>query len=158
MRKITILLVCVVGAVDVAVPATLQPLNVRNGLWQMTETVAWTGVPPELQAALANGQTHSYQSCVKPEDLSTNPWAEGSGEKCVWTVITSTGTDMEVQGTGCNMGAQMGMTAEVHGKIHVVDKQDGTGSFDVTLSGNGQTLRGHASYTGKWIAPSCPTQ
>ena len=154
MRRPAITLVCLVGAA-VAVPATLQPLNVKTGLWQMTETVAWTGLPPELQGALANGRARSYNSCVKPENLSTNPWAEGSGEKCMWTVISSTGTDMEVQGTGCDMGSQLGMLAEAHGKIHVVDTQNGTGSFDVTLTGNGHTLKGRASYTGKWVAPNC---
>jgi hypothetical protein len=48
--------------------------------------------------------------------------------------------------------------AEAHGTMHVVDSQDGTGSIDITLSGNGLTAQGHASYTGKWVAPSCPAE
>lgn len=158
MRRSMITLICLGSAASIAVPATLQPLNVKTGLWQMTVAIAWSGLPPQLQGALANGQTRSYQSCVKPEDLSTNPWAAGSGDGCAWTVISSTGTDMDVKGTGCNIGEPFGMLAEVRGKIHVADPENGTGSFDVTLTGNGQTVRGHASYTGKWAAPTCPAE
>src|SRR5579875_1975859 len=114
----------------VAFAAGLHPLEVKTGLWQMTETVAWTGLPPQLDAAMANGRLHSYQSCVTSEDLSTNPWAAGSNAKCNWTVLNSTGTDMQVRGTSCDFGRDYGMTAEVNGKIHVLDSRDGIGSFD----------------------------
>ena len=48
------------------------------------------------------------------------------------------------------------MIAEAHGKIHVIDSENGTGSFDIALSGNGQTMNGHATYTGKWSGSTCP--
>src|SRR5690348_2778297 len=97
-------------ALTVAIAATLHPLNVKPGLWQMTVTTTWKGLPPQFASAMANGRTHTYQTCVKPEDLSTNPWAAGSGEKCTWSVLESTGTDMEVRGTSCDMGGEYGMT------------------------------------------------
>jgi hypothetical protein len=65
--------------------------------------------------------------------------------------------DMDVKGVGCDIGME-GMTAEVHGKIHLVDAKDGTGSFEVSLSGNGQTLTGHSSFTGKWVRATCPAE
>lgn len=138
-----------------AVAAAFHPLNVKTGLWQMTETATWNGLPPQLNDAMGNGRANSYQTCVTTEDLKTNPWAEGSSEKCRWTVLTSTGTDMEVRGTSCDMGSEFGMTAEVHGKIHVLDSENGTGSFDITMNGNGQTVTGHATFTGKWVGSSC---
>ena len=134
----------------------LIPLNVKTGLWQITETVAWTGLPPQLAGAM-DGRATKYESCVKAKNLSSNPWAEGSGDKCTWTALNSNGTDMGVQGKSCQFGKEYGMTADVEGKIHVIDSQDGTGSFDITLTGNGQTMKGHATYTGKWIGASCPT-
>jgi hypothetical protein len=135
---------------------TLHPLDVKTGLWQMAETVTWTGLPPQFAAAMKNGQTLNYKSCVKATDLNTNPWTNGADEKCVWTVLNSTGTDMEVRGTSCDLGKNYGMTADAHGKIHILDSENGTGSFEVTLTGNGQTMHGHAAYTGKWISASCP--
>jgi Protein of unknown function (DUF3617) len=133
-----------------------HPLNVKTGLWQMTETVTWTGLPPQYASMMKNGQPRKYKTCVKTEDLTSNPWAEGSGEKCVWTVLKSTATDIEVRGTSCDLGKEFGMTADAHGTIHVVDSENGSGSFAIILTGNGQTMNGHAAYTGKWIGASCP--
>ena len=139
-----------------ATSANLVPLNVNTGSWQMTETITWTGLPEQYAAVLQNGAPVHYKSCVKTKDLSSNPWADGSRDKCSWTVLKSTGTDMEVQSTACDLGKDFGMTAQTHGKIHVTDPQNGTGSFEVTLTGNGQTMHGHADYTGKWIGATCP--
>lgn len=146
------------SAANTRVKATsenITPLNVNTGLWQMTQKVTWTGLPPQYAATLQNSVPHQYKSCVKAKDLNSNPWADGSGEKCSWTTLNSTGSDMEVTGTMCDMGKEWGMTADVHGKIHIIDSQNGTGSFDVTLTGNGQTMHGHADYTGKWVGATC---
>jgi len=156
-KAIAAALLCLAASLAYSAAGNMQPLNVKTGLWQMTETVTWTGLPPQMASAMNNGRTIKYKSCVKTKDLSSNPWADGSGEKCAWTVLNSTGTDMEVRGTSCNLGKDYGMTAEVHGKVHVLDSENGTGSFAVTLTGNGQTMNGDASYTGKWIGASCPT-
>ena len=132
----------------------LQPLNVKTGLWHMTKAVMWTGLPPQM-AALMKGQTTSYNSCITPKDLNSNPWANGSGDACTWTVLNSTSTDMELQGTSCNFG-NSGMTGEVQGTIHIIDSQNGTGSMMVTVSGNGQAMHGLATYTGQWVSATCP--
>jgi len=139
-----------------ATAGNVQPLNVKPGLWQITRTATWTGLPPQIAAVMKNGLPIKYNSCVKARDLTTNPWVNGSEEKCVWTVLNSTGTDMEVRGSSCNLGKEYGMTAEVHGKLHVVDPEDGTGSFAMTVTGNGQTMNGNAVYTGKWVGANCP--
>lgn len=145
-----------VGYLTFADSQSVQPLRANTGLWQMTETITWTGLPPQMAAAMANGRMLHYTSCVTSKDLQSNPWANGSRQQCTWTVLNSTPNDMEVKGTNC-MGMQ-GMTAEAQGKIHLTDAKDGTGSFDITMSGNGQTLMGHATYTGKWIGATCPAQ
>jgi hypothetical protein len=155
MKKRIVALTSLAAIIAVALAASLQSLNAKTGWWQITETINWTGLPPGAPMAMANGKTISYHSCVKPEDLSTNPWAHGSHESCTWTVVSSNGTDMDVRGNSCEMGKDMGMTADVHGKIHIVDPENGTGSFDITVTGNGQTIQGHASYVGKWVGASC---
>jgi len=146
-----------VGYLAAAVPQSVQPLKASTGLWQMTVTTTWTGLPPEMANMMANGRTRSYTSCVKPEDLRSNPWGRGDREQCTWTVLASTETDMDLKGTSCNIGMQ-GMTADILGKIHLSDEKNGTGSFDVSLSSHGQTAMGHASYTGKWVSSTCPTE
>jgi len=158
MRKSIVLAAALcVGYLASALSQSVQPLKASTGLWQMTEKMSWVGLPPEMAALMGNGKTHSYTTCVKTEDLSSNPWAEGSDQKCKWTVVTSTATDMDIKGTGCNVGMN-GMTAEVRGKIHLLDSKNGTGAFDISMSGNGQSLTGHASYTGKWVNSACPAE
>src|ERR1700756_1994724 len=126
---------------------TAQPLNAKTGLWQITMTVAWTGLPPQYAAMMKNAQPTKYNSCIKAKDLNSNPWAE-PGAHCAWTVLKSNGTDMEVQGSSCQKGNG---TVDAHGTVHMSDSQDGTGTFDLTLTTNGQTMKGHATYTGKWL-------
>jgi hypothetical protein len=158
----TRLLALAIGSAGFAVFAAaqqFQPLNVKTGMWQMTKKIAWTGLPPQLAGMMkAAPQTTQYNSCVTTASLRSNPWANGSGDNCTWNVVSSTSTDMEVTGTGCRLGANNGMTGQVHGQIHIVDSTDGTGSMTVTLIGNGQTATGQASYTGKWISASCPAK
>jgi hypothetical protein len=157
MRKlIRAAVICGVASLVFAAEGDVHPLNVKTGLWQMTETITWTGLPPQYAAMMKNGRAINYKSCVTTKDLNSNPWGGGSGEKCVWTVLKSTGTDMEVEAKSCQMGKDWGMTAQAHGTIHVVDTENGTGSFAITLTGNGQTMNGHAAYTGKWVSVSCP--
>jgi len=110
MRKaIAVVGLCFAASLALTAAGNMQPLNVKTGLWQMTQSVTWTGLPPQLAAAMKNGQIVRYKSCVKDKDLNGNPWANGSGEKCVWTVLNSNGTDMEVKGTSCEMGKEYGM-------------------------------------------------
>lgn len=155
-RTLLVTMIGLAASVVFAASGKFQPLNVKTGLWQMTEAVTWTGLPPQM-AGMVRGMTPTvkYKTCVKPKDLNTNPWGNGPNEKCTWTVLNSTGTDMEVRGTSCDLGKDYGMTADVHGKIHVLDSENGTGSMEVTLTGNGQTMNGHASYTGKWLGAAC---
>jgi hypothetical protein len=137
----------------------LQPLKVKTGLWQTTSTVKFTGLPPQMAA----GQnSHSdFKSCLKQEDLEPNKWttAELGGLKCSsLTVLKSTGTDIEVEGKGCDVGE--GLTAEGRGKFHVVDPEHVTGSLDATWSGNtpygNLSVHGHGDYVEKWIGATCP--
>ena len=145
------------GSAEPPKPAKVVPINVplnaKTGLWQMTQTVTWTGLPPQMASAM--NRTTTYKSCITTKDLSTNPWSNGSHDNCTWTVLHSTGSDMEVKGTSCDLGKDYAMKADVHGTIHLSDSENGTGTMAVTLTGNGQTMNGNASYTGKWIGASC---
>lgn len=135
------------------------PLKAALGLWQITQTVNWTGLPPQMAAMMQQmSPTNTYKSCVKKKDLSTNPWAEGSHEKCVWTALSSTATDMDVQATSCKFGNndRYPTTANLHGHITMSDSEHGIGHFDVDMNAMGQTMHGHATYTGTWIAATCP--
>jgi hypothetical protein len=143
-------------AASLAFAATekLQPLNVKTGLWQTTMTAKYTGLPPQMAAAV--NPTMTYKGCIKPKDLSTNEWV--TGFKCSsWTVLKSTGTDMEAEGKACAVGN--GMTADGHGKFHALDSEHLTGTIDADFTGftgNGSTVHLHADYTSNWLGATCP--
>jgi len=155
--RLLLAVVCCVAFGVFAGAGPLTPLNVKTGLWLITKVTTWADLPPEMPAMMKVPRKVSYSSCVTPQNLTSNPWADGSGEHCSWTVLNSNGTDMEVQGSGCTMGN--GTTAQVHGQIHVVDSENGTGSVTLALNaGNGRVMNGVASYTGKWVGASCPAK
>src|SRR5947209_5220615 len=80
-----------------------QPLNVKPGLWQVAVTNNLNG----------SEHTNSYKKCVTAKDLNTNPWANGSDDKCDWTVVNSTASDMELRGASCEIGKNFGMDTSV---------------------------------------------
>jgi hypothetical protein len=82
MRKaIAVAAICLAASLATAA-GDVQPLNAKTGLWQMTQIMTWTGLPPQYAAAMRNGQPMKYKSCVKEKDLSSNPFAPGSGLEC----------------------------------------------------------------------------
>jgi hypothetical protein len=142
MRKIVLL--CAPGLwTAIAFGAgNLHPLNVKPGLWQMTMT-ARMGAPMH------------YKSCLKPKDLTAAAWTKGMGlSGCTWKVLNSTSTDIELQTTGCEKDSN-GTTMQLHGKVHAIDSENTTGSFDISLTDNGQAISNHADLTGKWIGATC---
>ena len=146
--------ICLAACLVFAATEKIQPLNAKTGLWQTTQTVKLTGLPPEVAAGV--NPTMTYQSCFKPEDLSTSERVkEKAGLKCSsWNVLKSTASDIEAQASGCDMGH--GLMAAGHGNIHLADSEHMTGSIDYTMTGLEQPVQDHASYTSKWIGTTCP--
>jgi Protein of unknown function (DUF3617) len=162
MRKtLFVAVICLVASVFLAATGAFTPLDVKTGLWEVTSTtkVDATGLPPQMAQIVAMmnaAPPHTWKSCVTPKQLNTNPWANGSDEKCTWTVLNSTATDMEVKGTSCMMGRNQGMNSEGTIKIHALDSEHVQATLDGTLTGNGFTAKEHATMTGKWLGATCP--
>jgi hypothetical protein len=147
------------SASAVAASNQITPLNMKTGLWQTTMTGKYTGLPPQIAAAL--NPTHTYKTCTKPEELTRNEWAKGIiGLKCSSvTVLRSTATDTDIAAKGCEAGN--GMTAEGHGKFHLAGSGQLTGTMDVTFTGNtpfggNGPVQMHSDFNSTWIGASCP--
>jgi len=124
--------------------ATLEPLNVKPGLWQVTMTNTINGAP--------RPNTNSYKSCVKKEDLDKYPFSDPK-DKCTWTVRTSTGSKMEASGTCTPEGV-----GKVDFNIHVEapDTENIKGTGQLTIDGPGGSMTGNYSVTAKWASSTCP--
>ena len=180
MRKIlSSTLICLSAEVVLLAAGKVQPLNVKTGLWQVSTTTTMSGlpdIPPEMQARLdqmtpeqrakmeammksrfgGTPQTSSYKKCVTKEELESNPWNKPE-EKCDWTVVNSTGSEMEVKTNSCTAGKNVGMMqTNVDLKIHVVDSENVQATMQLTSNGNGTTMKGSGTYTGKWLSATCP--
>jgi hypothetical protein len=105
----------------------------------------------------ATPRTISYKNCVTSKDLATNPFGDPK-EKCSWSVVNSTGTDMEVRGTSCEIDREQGIAANVVLNLHVVDSEHVNGSGGWTANGNGLSMSGKATGSGKWIAATCSAE
>ncbi len=146
MRNILFVgVVCLLASAAVVAAGKYQPLNVKTGTWLVTENLTSTGMPP---------RTITYKSCVTTEELNSNPFNDPEA-KCRWTVLNSTGSDMEIRGNSCVMDSKLGAKADVHLKLHVVDSEHVKGSGDWTMNMNGQDLTGNATGSGKWISATC---
>lgn len=123
-----------------------QPLNVKPGLWHVTGTNLVMGRPTKAD----------YKKCITAKDLNTNPWVNGPEEKCTWTVVTSSGSDMEIKGTSCELGKEYGMDTNVDLKLQAVDSENVKASMQGNSTGNGQTMNVSGTFTGKWMGSGCP--
>src|SRR6202166_4029593 len=104
-KRLLVVVICSAASVVPAAAGQFQPLTVKTGLWHMTKAIKWTDLPPQMAAMMkAAPQTTSYDSCVTTKDLNSNPFANGSGDGCTWTVLSSTSTDMELRANGCDFG------------------------------------------------------
>ena len=119
-----------------------------------------SALPPEqrarieqaLRAQLGGAPTTStYRRCITAADLNKQPF-QSPNDRCNWTTLTSTGTDVAVHGT-CQQAN--GGSGDVTVQIHAVNSQYATGSAQVAFTGNGGSINGSSTFTGKWISASC---
>jgi len=148
----------------------ITPLNVKEGLWEMTVTHSMTGMPaapnlppdalaklpPDQRArieVMMNGSNNTdvHKECVTKEKLQQHSAFSANRGTCTRTVVSSTGSKMEV-------------------KFHCEDKQTiSDGSFLVEAIGsdnvkatmhsvtnaNGHTMNMDFVITSKYLGPAC---
>lgn len=145
--------------------ATETPLNVKPGLWQVDMTLAYSGLPPNVQAmvdrmtpeqraARGLGGVKPFNTCVTAKQLNT-PFVQGEAN-CKWTVVKSTGSTLEVRGTTCRLGKSQGMDSDLDLTIQVVDSEHVRASMHGTATGGGVDATLSGSYSGRWLGASCP--
>ncbi len=139
-----ILLAVVLLSATVLLAATLEPLNVKPGLWQVTMTSTISVLPAPT--------VNTYKSCVKKEDLDKYPFTD-SKDKCTWTVQSSTGSKMEATGTCMPEG--MGKV-NFSISLQALDSENAKGTGQLTANGPAGAVNGNYSATAKWVGATCP--
>ncbi len=148
----------------------ITPLNVKEGLWEITVTHSMSGMPaianippdalakmpPEqrarVEAAMKGGpSTDVRKECITKEKLEKHSVFSNNRGDCTRTVVNSTGSKLEV-------------------KIHCEEKQastDGTlvletagsdhvkGTMQSVTNANGHTMNMNFTFSSKYLGPAC---
>ena len=170
MRKIILLSLIYLSA-SVVLAGDIKPLNVKTGLWEATTTTNMTGIPPispevlnqltpeqrskfeeSMKARASQGpQTRTYKRCVTQKDLNKDPFSEEKGS-CTRTVLTSTGSKMEIRQVCMEKGMKMDTTI----KIEALSSESVKGSGHIIVTSDGHTMTGDMNVSAKWLGPVCP--
>ena len=148
----------------------ITPLNVKEGLWEMTVTHSMSGmpaipnIPPDVlakmpaeqrarvEAAMKGGpSTNVRKECITKEKLEKHSVFSNNRGDCTRTVVNSTGSKLEV-------------------KVHCEEKQastDGTlvletvgsdrvkGTMEAVTNANGHTMNMNFTFSSKYLGPAC---
>jgi hypothetical protein len=146
MRKMILLNAVLASATVLLADSSVQPLNVKPGLWEVTMSITLNGMgtPP---------RTNTYKSCLKKEDLNKYPFTDPD-KKCTYTVLSSTGSTMEARGT-CAPGSE-GAKIDFKLRLDAVDTENVKGTGQMTMSGPGGSMNGNYAATAKWLGATCP--
>ena len=170
MRSKLLLALIVSSALALWAADKLTPLNVKEGLWEMTVTHSMTGIPaapnippdtlakmpPEQRArieAMMKGTpiTDVRKECVTKEKLGNNSAFSANRGSCTRTFVNSTNSKLEV-------------------KFHCEEKQslsDGTfvmealgsdnvkGTMHSVINANGRTMNMDFTITSKYLGSAC---
>ena len=148
----------------------ITPLNVKEGLWEMTVTHSMSGmpampdIPPDVLAKMPPDQrarmeammkggpsTDVRKECITKEKIEKHSAFSNNRGDCTRTVVNSTGSKLEV-------------------KIHCEEKQastDGTlvletvgsdhvkGTMQAVTNANGHTMNMNFTFSSKYLGPAC---
>ena len=123
---------------------TIQPLNVRTGLWQVTLTTKISALPSPT--------TTNYETCVDKEDLNKYPFTDPE-EKCSSTVLTSTGSAMKAHGTCSPEGD--GTKYDFRLQLKALDAKHVEAKGKLAISSQGVSMDGDYLAKAKWISATC---
>ncbi len=170
MRNKLFLALIVLCSLTLCATDKITPLNVKEGLWEVTVTHSMSGMPatpnippdalakmpPEQRArveAMMKGgpSTDVRKECITKEKLEKHSAFSNNRGDCTRTVVNSTGSKLEV-------------------KLHCEEKQtssDGTllveaigsenvkGTMHLVTNSNGRTMNMDFTISSKYLGPSC---
>jgi hypothetical protein len=149
------------------------PLNVKAGLWEITQTTTLSGTPPVSQQMLdrlppdqraryeermkARGtpeaKTVTRKHCVTKEELEKGIAFNDDEKRCLRTVLHSSHDKMEVRLQCVEEGGKK------HNGIYRLEASDPDnvkGTVQGMSAGGGGVLYINSTLTAKWVSESCP--
>ena len=174
MQKPLVILLLAAAPLAARAQEKLTPLNVKLGLWESTNTITMSGMPPIPEDTLAkmtpdqrarmeammkqrgigNGQptTTTVKSCVTKEKLDKD-MAFDTHKNCTHDVISSTSTHLEFK-MHC-VGDKDGMTVDGTMKVDASSSDSAKMSGHMVMTGSGHTMNADFVGSSKYLGSDC---
>jgi hypothetical protein len=147
----------------------ITPLNVKEGLWEITTTHSMSGMPampnippdalakmpPEQRArveAMMKGGPDVRKECVTKEKLEKHSAFSNNRGDCTRTVVNSTGSKLEVK-FHCE---EKQASSDGSFVLEAVSSDSTKGAMHmVTNSNSGHTMNMDFTFSSKYLGPAC---
>jgi len=148
----------------------ITPLNVKEGLWEVTVTHSMSGMPtapaipadalakmpPEqrgrIEAMMKGGpSTDVRKSCVTKDKLEKHSAFSDNRGDCTRTVVTSTGSKLEVK-FHC---VEKESTTDGTVMVETLSSEGAKGSMQSVTNSNGRTMNMNVTFSSKYLGPAC---
>lgn len=171
MKKAILLTLAVLSVAVLWAANTVQPLDVKLGLWETTTVSQMSGMPPippdmlakmtpeqkaKMEAMMKQRQaegpkTHTDKQCVTKEDLGKGGWFDKEEQDCTKTVLTSTSRKLDVK-LECSKGGGK-QTGTLN--IEAVDSGNVKGTLQLAMTNGTNTMNVNSTMTSKWLGSAC---
>ena len=176
MRSFIVFLFVAAFSLALLAADTFTPLNVKEGLWEVTTTHSMSGMPsippealakmtPEQRAHLeqmmkdrSNGtpSTKVTKSCVTKEKLNKSMAFEEQREDCKRDIVRSSSSHLEVKFHCENSkGGAQKFVSDGTFVVDVSGSDSAKGTVHIVASGGGHNMNMDSTFTSKYIGPTC---
>lgn len=170
MKHTIVAAVCLVAASLLWAAQKIEPLNVKFGLWEMSNTVNLSGaptlppdvlakMPPEQRARVeermknfGGNRVQNYKSCFTKKKLEEGMGFDDPKQQCKRKIISSSSTRLEMQVECIVENAK----ASGGGKIEAVDPGTVKGHMHFNVATpNGGNVESDVIISGKYVGADC---
>jgi len=169
-KCILVLIISCFCSLTLSAADKLTPLNVKEGLWEITVTHSMTGmpnmpaIPPDVLAKLPPEQrarmeammkggsgTIVQKECITKEKLEKHSAFNVNRPECTRTVVSSTGSKLEMK-IHCEgkQGASDGTLV-----VEAIGSDTTKGTMHLVTSANGSNMNIDMAFSSKYLGPDC---
>jgi len=171
MRTNFILVAIVVFSLTLFAADKITPLNVKEGLWEMTVTHSMTGMPsmpaippdalakmpPEQRARLeammkGGASTDVHKECITKEKLEKQMAFSDDRKECTRTVLNSTSSKLEMK-IHCERGQQGSTDGTL--LVEAIGSDSVKGKMEAVTNASGKTMNMNFTFSSRYLGPAC---
>jgi Protein of unknown function (DUF3617) len=171
MRYQLLLVLIVCSSLCVLATDAITPLNVREGLWEVTVTHSMSGAPavppdvlanmtPEQRARIADAMKQSgvgepktdvRKECITKEKLAKHLAFSSNRGECTRTVVSSTGSKLELK-IHCEEKQNITDGALV---LEALNSDSVKGTMHSVVNSSGRNMIMNFTFTSKYLGETC---